>query len=343
MVLPLYSISPYRHWWTGSFRLRATATRLQSQAQPASQVTFRGSSSKVPTVRSSCGRSSNDSCADTCSAQALATPVRSCAITGVHLPNFFLIDFGLAPHPKTGKPWQMPKLSIDHNLSSPNMAPSSEQPLDQNNTTLIQDATDAEAKPTNRRPSQTVAGSYVLNQRSAIRLMSDVKRRSYTQMIPHRWKQDTRFKTDDIVWREDMDSFVLDLMRKKALRLLEYLSSKPAAYIAICQDYADVQGKHQPGAVLWLGAPGCDANSKPGEAPPPPFAMVKYRSASHIPVFNLAALLGSEYLAKLRDSSRLFTGTMAVIKQKRNALTTLMHLWKLMGYAASEPQRDVWR
>lgn len=162
-------------------------------------------------------------------------------------------------------------------------------------------------------------------------------------MIPHRWKQDTRFKTDDIVWREDMDSFVLDLMRKKALRLLEYLSSKPAAYIARCEDYAEVQGKHQPGAVLWLGDPGGDANSNPDEEPPPPFAMVKYRLASHIPVFNLAALLGSEYLAKLRDSSRLFTGTMAVIKQKRNALTTLMHLWKLMGYVASEPQRDVWR
>ncbi|KAL8902687.1 MAG: hypothetical protein Q9207_004471, partial [Kuettlingeria erythrocarpa] len=273
--------------------------------------------------------------------QALATPVRQCAITGVRLPNYFLIGFGLAPHPKTGKPWQMPKLSIDHNVLLPSKVSSSDLPLDHTATALIQDSEGFEAKPSGQTPSQTVAGRYIVNQQSATRLMCDIKRKSYLQMLPHRWKQDTRFKTDDIVWREDMDHFVLDLMRKKTLRLMQYLSSKPAAYIAECQDFADVQGKHQPGAVLWLGAPGGEAQSTPSERPPPPFAMVKYRSAGHIPVYNLASLLGSEYLAKLRDSSKLFTSTMAVVKQKRNTLTTLMHLWQLMGYAASGPHQDV--
>ncbi len=336
-------VSPCRPWWTLPFRLRAIATRLQNQTQAGSQPTFRGSSQRIPTVRSFCARFSDHSFANICSAQALATPVRHCAITGVRLPSYFLIGFGLAPHPKTGKPWQMPKLSIDYNVLLPSEVSSSESPLDHTATALIQEVAGFQAKPSGRTPSQTVAGRYIVNQQSATKLMCDIKRKLYLQMLPHRWKQDTRFKTDDIVLREDMDHFVLDLMRKKALRLMQYLSSKPAAYIAECQDFADAQGKHQPGAVLWLGAPGGEAQSTASERPPPPFAMLKYRSAGHIPVYNLASLLGPEYLAKLRESSRLFNNTMAVVKQKRNTLTTLMHLWQLMGYAASGPHRDIWR
>lgn len=168
-----------------------------------------------------------------------------------------------------------------------------------------------------------------------MKFMSDVKRKSYLQMVPHRWKLDTRFKTDDLVWREDMDVFVLDLMRKKAVRLLKYLSSRSAAYIAKCEGYEDIQNKHQPGAVLWWGKFASEGMLTASEEPPPPYAMVKYRSAYHIPVYNLPAILGSEYLRQLRVSTGLTDETLAVIKQKRNTVDILTHLWKLMGYLAS--------
>ncbi|KAI4203962.1 MAG: hypothetical protein LQ348_001345 [Seirophora lacunosa] len=265
-------------------------------------------------------------------ALALATPVRNCAITGVRLPNQFLLDFGLAPHPRTGKPWQMPRLVLDSNVTVLGEATSSTHTSQLPTTTSSN--TDPGAMFPSRRPARPVAGSYIVSQRNAVKFMSEIRRRSYMQMVPYRWKLDTRFKTDNIVWREDMDEFVLDLMRRKVFRLLGYLSSRPAAYITACHKYQDIQKKHQPGAVLWLGNPNGDENTK--EEPPPPYAMVKYRSAGNIPVYNLPMLLGPYFLDQLRGSKELFGGALVVIKQKRNSLESLMHLWKMMGYITSD-------
>ncbi|KAL8944742.1 MAG: hypothetical protein Q9211_000458 [Gyalolechia sp. 1 TL-2023] len=269
-------------------------------------------------------------------AQALATPVRSCAVTNVRLPSYFLLGFGLTPHPRTGKPWEMPTFALDPNVSVPSQASRSEQVSEQSSDASSEDdaATDAVAPPS-RRPARAVAGSHVVSQRAAMKFLSGVKRKSFLTMVPYRWKCDTRFKIDDLVWREDMDVFVLELMRKKAARLLGYLSSRPAAYITTCEGYGDIQNKHQPGAVLWLGKPDKEGMPTASDEPPPPYAMVKYRSACNIPVYNLPAILGSEHLSQLRVSSECCNGPLAVIKQKRNTVDILMHLWKLMGYMAS--------
>lgn len=228
----------------------------------------------------------------------------------------------------------MPRLALDPNVADPNKVSSAEQTLEQIGTASNDDSTLIGAKARGQKPAQAVAGCYIVSQRPAIKLMSDVKRTSYMQMVPHRWKMDARFKADDIIWRKDMDTFVLDLMRKKVVKLLKYLSSKPAAYVAKCEDYENIQSKHQPGAVLWLGESNGNAVSKINHEPSP-YAMVKYRSACQIPVYNIPALLGPDCLGQLRDSSEPFKNTLVVIKQKRNTLETLMHLWKMMGYMAS--------
>lgn len=156
------------------------------------------------------------------------------------------------------------------------------------------------------------------------------------QMIPHRWKQDGRFKADEIVWREDMDSFVLDLMRRRCVNLLKYLSGLSAAYIAACESYEDIQKKHQPGAAMWFGQPfGCEVSGK-GEEAPPLYAMIKYKASSHIPVYNMPALLGPEHLHQLRNSGKPFKEPFAAIKEKRNTLEIQLQLWKLMGYMAHD-------
>lgn len=230
----------------------------------------------------------------------------------------------------------MPKLAIDSNATDSSKTPRSKHALQQATDSSNEDDEGTEAPAlSNRRPARAVAGFYILSQAAAIKFMSEIKRKSYRQIIPHRWKLDTRFKADDIVWREDMDTFILNLMRKKAVRLLKYLSSRPAAYVVKCEGYEDIQSKHQSGAVLWLGRLREEEVPTDSEGSPPPYAMVKYRSAGHIPVYNLPALLGLEYLHQLRDSSKFFDGALAVIKQKRNTVETLMHLWKLMGYVVS--------
>lgn len=64
-------------------------------------------------------------------AQALSTPVRSCALTGLRFPSYFLLDFGLATHPRAGKPWQLPRLVLDRNATMSRKTPSSEEDLEQ--------------------------------------------------------------------------------------------------------------------------------------------------------------------------------------------------------------------
>lgn len=267
-----------------------------------------------------------------CSAQALATPVRQCAVTGSRLPNFFLLGFGLIPHPRTGKPWQMPKLVVDTNTVNPSVVSTVESA--EQNVTPSYPAAEPIGYP--RTPAPTAAGSYIVAHQSAMKLISTLKQKSYMQLLPQRWKLDARFKADQIVWRKDMDTFVLDLMRRKIVKLLEYLSSQPAAYIVQCQDYESIQKRHQPGAVLWLGQPRGDDSMMSSKEDPPPYAMVEYKSSGYIPLYDLPALLGPEHLYELRNISKLFEGTLAVIKRKRNTIDCQMQLWKLMGYMAAE-------
>ncbi len=265
-------------------------------------------------------------------AQALATPVRQCAVTGSRLPNFFLLDFGLVSHPRTGKPWQMPKLAIDSNACNSTVVSNLKSP--DGNGALNNPA--SEATESTQRHVRTAAGSHIIAQQSAMNFISTFKQKSFMQMLPHRWKLDPRFKADQIVWRKDMDTFVLDLMRRKTVTLLKYLSSQPAAYIVRCQNYEDIQNRHQPGAVLWLGQPEDDENMTPSQENPPPYAMVEYRSSGYIPLYNLPALLGPDQLRQLRDVNKSFQGTLAVIKRKRNTTDCQMQLWKLMGYMAAQ-------
>ncbi|KAL8842662.1 MAG: hypothetical protein Q9170_000437 [Blastenia crenularia] len=270
-------------------------------------------------------------------AQALATPVRNCAVTGVRLPNHFLLNFGLTPHPKTDKPWQMPKLAIDPNAITSNKATSAELNFRQTAADLNDDGTFTDtAKPSSGGRARPVAAWHILSTRTALKFNTDLKRKSFLQMIPYRWKFDTRFKSDDIVWRADMDTFVLELMRKKTVRLLKYLAARPAAYVAKCENYADIHNKHQVGAVLWLGKPDEVEIQTTGEVPPPPYAMVKYKSFGHIPIYNIPNLLGPEHTRQLCGSSKSLNGTLAVLKHKHHTIEILMHLWKLMGFVGSD-------
>ncbi|KAL8783029.1 MAG: hypothetical protein Q9213_004926 [Squamulea squamosa] len=265
-------------------------------------------------------------------AQALATPVRQCAVTGSRLPKFFLLDFGFSPHPKTGEPWQMPKLAITTNAGNSSHA-STVETTEENQ--IISDPAIVAAD-TIQRSARTAAGSHIIAQQSALRMVSTLKHKSYMQIIPQRWKLDARFKADQIVWRKDMDTFILDLMQRVVTKTLRYLSSQPAAYIVPCQDYESIQDRHQPGAVLWLGQDEGNETAMLSKEDPPPYAMVEYRSSGYIPLYNLPTLLGPEYMYQLRDTIESFRGTLAVIKGKRNTTGCQMQLWKLMGYMATD-------
>ncbi len=138
-----------------------------------------------------------------------------------------------------------------------------------------------------------------------------------------------------------MDNFVLEALRKKVVKLLRYLSARPAAYIAPCKGYDAVKSSHQVAAVLYLGTPSPPSQINPNvssppppppTADPPPYAMLPYK-AHHIPIYNLPTLLRATHLQQLRESSpALFGGDMAVLKGKRGTVKVQGELWRLMGF-----------
>jgi hypothetical protein len=222
--------------------------------------------------------------------------------------------------------------------------------------------------------SRTSSGSYLICSRPAMRLVSSFKSKQRMKLIPLAWKEDSWLQTGKLIWRQDMDTFVLELLRKKAFTLLSMLASKRGNYITCCSGYNSVSAHRQVAAVLWLGAstpakitedpeqlafpephtspeevrdapspPSSETESEtrpttPQEASPeetnPPLYAMIIYKSHYIPTYNLPKLLGPDYVARLQAFVPCLQGTMAVIKSKPHTLKVQMELWKLMGYLA---------
>lgn len=284
-------------------------------------------------------------------AQALATPPRLCLLTGLRIPSYFQIPFGLAAHPKTGAPWHLPRLAVElaSNRSGEDGAESSA-----NDTTpsspQASPITERKFLPPSEQSARVATGTHFLASRQVLEHVSSLQHKSYGRLMPFRWKEDSSIKIPDIIWRQDMDTFVLEILRKKVLKNLIYLASRSAAYIADCRDHDHISEYAQVGAVLWLGpgpqnttqerAPSEDKKpaSHPDDPGPKPYAMHYYRS-HYIPVYNLPTLLGPEHLRTVRESSSLHFGDhYAVIKAKRATVKVQLELWRLLGYLAQDKE-----
>ncbi|KAL8789253.1 MAG: hypothetical protein Q9195_006899 [Heterodermia aff. obscurata] len=256
-------------------------------------------------------------------------------------------DFGLQKHPTTGKLWHLPKLALDAKV---NVAGKGEDDPGQGDDGVsesqeVPTSLTSEATTQREIPLRTITGTYFAAQKSTLQVISRLERHEYKKVFPYRWKRGAIPNMKDIVWREDMDTYVLGLMRKDLMRELQYVSSRPSGYVT-SSTYGQVRMHPQLGAALWLGAEdtefstsveetGTDgkADVPRGSAGPPPYAMLDYRGR-YIPVFNLQTLLGNKSLGHLKESRPVFQGEIAVIREKRNTVKVQMALWKLMGYLA---------
>ena len=282
-------------------------------------------------------------------AQALGTPPRLCLLTGLRIPSYFQIPFGLATHPKTGAPWHLPKLTVEPE-SNKSSEDGSESSANDTTPSSLQAPPITERKmlPASEQSARFATGTHFLASRKVLEHVSSLQRKSYGRLIPFRWKEDSSIKIPEIIWREDMDTFILETLRKNVSKNLAYLASRPAAYVCSCRDHNKISDHGQVGAVLWLGPESQDTaqattSNKDGapashsEDPgPPPYAMHYYRS-HYILVYNLPALLGPDRLRTLRESSLPhFSDQYAVIKTKRATVKLQMELWKLLGYLAQD-------
>ena len=275
-------------------------------------------------------------------ANALATPPRLCVLTGLRLPSYFQIPFGIATHPRTGAPWHLPNLSTEAvcnpgNEKLPNGNPhgTSASSMEPNVSNQL------------KSPIRTLSSTHFLASRQVLAHISGLTPPHYKRLMPYRWRQDPSVKLPEIIWREDMDIFVLDILRRNLSKTLLYLASRSAAYIAPCQNNGSINKHGQVAAVLWLKndteisnkdeALTSDATAfDDGESGPPPYAMHHYKT-HYIPYYNLAALLGPTYLSALKESQPDHYGEqLAVLKLKRTTVKVQLELWKLLGYIAQD-------
>ncbi|KAL6715697.1 hypothetical protein ACLMJK_006658 [Lecanora helva] len=261
-------------------------------------------------------------------ALALSSPPRLCLLTGVRLPNFFLMPFGLAKHPRTGAPWHLPR--YPH--------PPTETEAAENDSTSTS-SQQSDSDPISRNNSiRTATGTHFAASHEVLTHISQIGRPAYVRMLPFRWKDDPSLKLQDLVWREDMADFVLDLLRKNLVKDAEYLASRKAGYICACRDYDDVGVFAQLAAVLWLGPRAEDAKGSQG---PPPYAMHHFRGR-YIPCFNMVTLLGQAHLSGLRESHPIeFAGELAVVKSKRMTTRFQLELWNTLGFLAQQSTENI--
>ena len=272
-------------------------------------------------------------------ALALATPPRLCVLTDLRLPSYFQIPFGVATHPKTGAPWHLPKLPTQV-VSHPD---DDESPIANPEETRSSLLKPDDASATLESPVRILSSTHFLASRQVLAHVSGLAPAKYKNMMPIRWRLEPSVKVHDIIWREDMDTLVLDILRRNVSITLSYLASRPAAYITPCKSYKSIDNHVQVAAVLWLrnsaitsthgeSSNGGAASLDSGETGPPPYAM-HYHKARYIPCYNLAALLGPTQLSALQESwPGHYSDQLAVIKLKRNTIKVQLELWKLLGY-----------
>ena len=249
-------------------------------------------------------------------------------------------------HPTTGKPWHLPKLAsvvaaadvADKEKGDP--AHGEEDGVSENQELPSSFPSETATTQREKNPFRTMAGTHFAAQRATIRFISRMDKQRYSKLLPYRWKSSAILNTQDIVWREDMDTYVLGLMRKDFLRELQHVSSRPG-YVA-SSTYERIERHPQLAAALRLGAgdaessfhdEGTGVDDEAGMLIGPAYTLMEYKGRS-IPVFNLQTLLGDESLARLRASNPVFQGEIAVIREKRNTVKVQMALWKLVGYLA---------
>lgn len=259
-------------------------------------------------------------------ALALSTPVRQCSATLLSLPSFFLQDFGVMSHPSTSQPWHVPTSLASHSL----------------------DAASSIDKDAIHKPS--IGSTSYVAMRQPLFQSFFKKGSGYTGI----YKKFGLINAKSIarkqvmlrtVWRSDMDTFLLELMRRRIASLLEYLCNKDDGYIHRCADWERVDYSSQVGCVLWMGqkmASGEEGEQEQQqeqeqEVPPGEFETRRIGPGGRkmIPVFNLRTMMGKQWVEKMRDKNKIFGNQILVIKHKNSTKSIQMKLWQLQGYVAT--------
>ena len=319
-------------------------------------------------------------------AQALATPVRFCKFTNTRVPNYFLLSYGLRRDPRSGNPWLLPQLELPPNSQTQCLAQSQCQspgstPLAASialqddllppSSNPVSDAKAVSAAQNPLGPSLNASSSpkpqfenlSALYFNSSYHVLACVSLRTshpgnklLGYLISRRWHEKLNHSIlRRVVWRRDMEDFVLEILRAECIDLLIKASYKGKTKdrrakerLVGCQDYGKIGDQEGVGSVMWMGPQeqssvekaaadqiDCVRETEPSSATqsPPSYATVLYQG-KQITLYNIRSLLGEEQVRRLRASDELWQVLLVTVQEDKATLKLQMCLWKLMGYLA---------
>ncbi|KAL1963385.1 hypothetical protein VTN77DRAFT_8401 [Rasamsonia byssochlamydoides] len=294
-------------------------------------------------------------------AVALASPPRLCSITGSRLPKALLGEYGLVRRPGSEGLWFMPVGLLEDELKA---AAAGADAGDQKQAAGDKDSVKSK-KPTadllNLHVIRIIYRSLLLKETTAQFASSDSGKKSQVvKLIPFRWKNPkgplTTRELRNLVWRQDMPSFVLKKMRKEVVKTLEKasraseMSLNASAGIWRTVALSDnslpalVEGLEameevdnmECGGILILGS---DHAISPSESPSGPFTSVfpDYvtlpQRGTKVPVFDLSVLLSETDRERLRQCHPRFRQQALFFRPGGTVpVDAMLSLWRLKGF-----------
>ncbi|KAM0743536.1 hypothetical protein ACQRIT_001795 [Beauveria bassiana] len=260
-------------------------------------------------------------------AQALATPLRLCAVTKTQQPRYFMQRFDVVRHPETNQGWFAPSNDsyghIQRNEQARASAASPEAEASAKATTGGQDE---------HAPRVT---AYVASQKSVLDALSGPSKRLRGAVLARRRGLGVSPEAAMPVWRHDMGDLVLGSMRHEATdELIRRAGVANHKFVQPCAGWEDIKDVERRGCVLWLPRGEDKATARQHAT----FDVAGAKYDSKMPVHDLVWLLGEEESARLGSESDVFRDQeLLVLKSWPTKTMVQLHLllWKLQGYLDS--------
>lgn len=325
-------------------------------------------------------------------ALTLASPVRRCLVTKARLPRDFLTSFELMTNPADGRSWYLPrdltmpvpkkKLRVPVKTPKAEVSPLANVAADLNDSAQNSAEKDVEYEQgTNHRPRlgpryYVLSSQHLLSHLTSKRPSNPLSplsnkglnnpnqkppRNPYFgawQIMNHLAKKPGQAARDG-GWRENMDGFVLELMRKRTRELIWKSLYAHEKYVRYVPTWAEIVKQKQMDCVLWLGreellqsprddseeskAEVAEAVRKETEWGPGPYTTISNEPfwSQKLPVLNALRLLGAEGVKEIRSRGPpVDVKRYVVIKNKPDTVELRRWLWKIENYLAKFEDRE---
>ena len=242
-------------------------------------------------------------------AQILASPARCCPLTKVFLPRDCLQGFKLVAHPVSGDPWWVPPDLVSDVPSKYPTAPS-----------------DVFRGPT----------VYTLPKKNFLRSFFDVTgkyRKGYRAFLRMSSSPNSVGILGKAVWREDMSTHVLELMRRRVYRDLLFFSelgeSQGRRYLLSSDNILPSTPIAQLGCLLNFSGRAYSGlhDGKPGDE-----SVLLSVAKMQAPTYDMYDLLGAEHFTRLQQQSKIFSSSKVIVLRGVRTVRLHQNIWKLQSY-----------